>query len=99
MGVVAVADPIRTFCPARHASPKKSPGPEHGDDGFPADLIDHGELHTPGADIHNVLGGIALREDDGVYRIPTTFRATPVESRKAWASKMGAWICRIDILP
>jgi hypothetical protein len=34
-----------------------------------------------------VLGGITLRKDGRFLRKSTTFRATPVESRKLWASK------------
>jgi hypothetical protein len=59
--VVAVA--MQMDWPARHPSPKKSPDPKDRDYGFFAGLIDHGKLHTAFLNIHNILCGIALREN------------------------------------
>lgn len=42
---------------------KKITGAENCDDGFPAGLIDYGELHAAFLNVHDVRGGIALGED------------------------------------
>ena len=63
VGVIAAAVPMQIFCPARHPSPKKSPGSQHGNDGFLANLVDDREFHAAFLDIHYVRGEIALGED------------------------------------
>ena len=46
LGVIAIALPIRTGWPARHPSPKKSPGPEHRHHGLSACFGQDGQLHA-----------------------------------------------------
>src|SRR4029450_11797952 len=59
----AVALPMRNDCPARHPSPKKSPGTHHADYGFFAGGGDHGEPDRAFLDVEDGVCGIALRED------------------------------------
>jgi hypothetical protein len=51
---------MQTDWPARHPSPKKSPGPRIA---TTAGLIHHSKLHAAVLNVHDGFGGITLRED------------------------------------
>ena len=61
--VIAVAEPMRSGCPARQPSPKEVPLTQNSDCCFLACLRDHGEFYPAGLDIKHRIGGIPLSED------------------------------------
>ena len=63
VGAIAVAVAMQMDWPARHPSPKKSPGPRIATTASLPELIDHRKLHAAFLNVHDVLRGIALRED------------------------------------
>jgi len=64
VGLVAVAVAMQIDWPARQPSPKKSRGPRGRHNGLFAAPIDHGKPDAAFLNVHDVLRGIALREDD-----------------------------------
>src|SRR5216683_6978165 len=63
VGAIEVAVAMQTDWPARHPSPKKIAASENRYNGFFAGLIDYSKPHTAFLNVHDILGGIALRED------------------------------------
>ncbi len=74
LGVIAVALPTRTRCPARHPSPKKSPGARTATTASLPSLGEHRELHRALLHLHDTCRGVALREDHLAPSIGHNFR-------------------------
>src|SRR5213080_5521347 len=87
VGAIAVAVPMRTSCPARHPSPKKSEGPRMATTAsLPTSLTT--DSFTPPSWIYITLVAKSPWEYTFCnFRYTTTFLDTPAESSKAWASK------------
>ena len=63
LGVIAVALPMRTGWPARHPSPKKSPGPSIATTASLPVFESTDSFTPPVLDVHDALAAVALRED------------------------------------
>ena len=61
--MIAVALPIRTGWPARHPSPKKSPGPSIATTASRPVFDSTDSLTPPDLNVQDVVAGVALRED------------------------------------
>ena len=85
LSIVAVAVPMRTGCPARHPSPKKSPGPSIATTAS-RPVFESTESFTPPFWMYSTCSqGSPWVKMTSARRYSTIFLATPAESRKAWA--------------
>src|SRR5580658_920861 len=89
VGAIAVAVPKRIGWPAKHPSPKKSPGPKIATTAsLPASFTT--ESRTPPFWMYNTSLQISPCEKIvSLFRNSVTFRAKLAESRKTWGSKAG----------
>src|SRR4026209_1380727 len=91
LGVMAVALPMRRDWPARHPSPKKSPGPSIATTAS-LPVFESTESFTPPRWMYStLLQGSPCLKMTSAARYSTIVRATPAESRNAWALNVGAF--------
>src|SRR5437867_11263314 len=89
VGAIVVAVPMRTSCPARHPSPKKSAGPRIATTAsLPTSLTT--DSFTPPSWIYiTLVAGSPWEWIFCNFRYPTTSLDTPAASRNAWPSQGG----------
>src|SRR5580698_6135154 len=86
VAVTAVAVPIRSGWPARHPSPKKSPGPSTATTASLPRWFTTDSLTPPFWMYSTVLPESPCEKIVSLRLNSTTFRATPADSRNSWAS-------------
>ena len=89
MGAIAVAVAMQIGLARKAPFPKKVTRSQNRHNGFFAGLIDHSELYTAFLNVHDILRGIALREDGFFSSKLAYLLPRPAESRNNFTSKAG----------
>ena len=89
VGAIVVAVAMQTDWPARHPSPKKSPGPRIATTACFAGLIHDSKLHAAFLNVHHIFRGITLGEHGLFFSKLADLSAQTSQLRNNCASKAG----------